>query len=232
MSVADAVIVGAGSGARLGHSTPKAFVELCGEPILYYSLKAFIGHAAVNKTILVVSPDMVDNAKFVVDGHDEFIDRVVIAEGGSERWMSVRNGCLAATGEWVLVHDAARPFVTHSVIDSVLEKRYDFDCVITATPEVDTVRTMADGERCGATVDRAKLLRVGTPQLFRRERLMSAFEQVKNMPSPPTDEAALFEALGVSIGFSWGDPINFKITTQTDLEIAQALLEKGQGRAD
>jgi 2-C-methyl-D-erythritol 4-phosphate cytidylyltransferase len=222
----DAVIVGAGSGTRLGLPTPKAFVDLCGKPIVYYSLRTFVNHPSVNKTILAVPPAMMDEASGIINKYSDFVNRVQIVPGGAERWESVRNGCAASCGEWVLVHDAARPFVSNAVIDAVLEKRKDFDCVITATPVADTIRTIAEGGRCGATVDRSALMRVGTPQLFRRERLMPAFELINDMPSPPTDEAALFERLGIGIGYSWGDAMNFKITDKADLETARAIIEK------
>jgi 2-C-methyl-D-erythritol 4-phosphate cytidylyltransferase len=76
------------------------------------------------------------------------------------------------------------------------------------------------------TLDRSRLLRVGTPQLFRREKLLASFGQIKGMAAPPTDEAALFENLGIEVGYALGDSINFKVTTKTDLDIAQALIEK------
>jgi len=218
------VIVGAGAGTRLGYSTPKAFVDLCGKPIVYYSLKTFVNHPAVDKTILVVPPAMIGEAAVIVNEYTDFTDRLQIVAGGDERWESVRNGCAVASGEWVSVHDAARPFVSNAVIDAVLEKRGDFECVITATPVADTIRTIAGGGRCGATVDRSTLMRVGTPQLFRRERLMSAFDLIKDMPSAPTDEAALFERLGIDVGYSWGDAMNFKITEKADLEMARAII--------
>jgi len=224
MTGIDAVIVGAGSGKRLGDPKPKAFVDLCGKPIVYYSLKTFVNHPAVDKTILVVPPAMIGEAAVIVNEHTDFTDRLQIAAGGDERWESVRNGCAVASGDWVLVHDAARPFVSNAVIDAVLEKRDDFECVITATPVADTIRTIADDGRCGATVDRSTLMRVGTPQLFRRERLMSAFDLIKDMPSAPTDEAALFERLGIAVGYSWGDAMNFKITEKADLETARAII--------
>ena len=75
-------------------------------------------------------------------------------------------------------------------------------------------------------MDRSALMRVGTPQLFRRGRLMSAFELIRDMTSPPTDEAALFERLGAGVGYSWGDAMNFKITDRADLEMARAIMEK------
>jgi len=208
----------------LGDAKPKAFVELCGKPILYYSLKTFVNHPFVDKTILVIPRDMTGEAAGIINGYGDFTGKVSIITGGDERWESVRNGCAAAGGEWVLVHDAARPFVSDTVIDNVLEKRGDFECVITATPVTDTIRAIAEGGRCGATIDRSTLMRVGTPQLFRRERLMSAFELIKDMPSAPTDEAALFERLGIDIGYSRGDAMNFKITDKADLETARAVI--------
>jgi 2-C-methyl-D-erythritol 4-phosphate cytidylyltransferase len=231
MTAIDAVIVGAGSGSRLGFQTPKAFVELCGKPILYYSLKTFVNHPSIDKAILVVPPVMVGDALGIVNGSGDFADRVEVVAGGAERWESVRNGCAASGGEWALVHDAARPFVSGGVIDAVLEKRGGFDCVITATPVVDTIRTVSADGRCGATIDRATLMRVGTPQLFRRASLMPAFELIKDMPSPPTDEAALFERLGIDIGYSWGDPMNFKITDKADLETARAIIARTNANA-
>ncbi len=224
MAGIDAVIVGAGSGTRLGFSTPKAFVDLCGKPVVYYSLKTFVNHPSIDKTILVVPPTMVEEATVIINKYGDFVDRVSILAGGNERWESVRNGCAKSRGEWVLVHDAARPFVTKGVIDAVLEKRDDFDCVITATPVVDTIRTVAANGRCGAAVDRSTLMRVGTPQLFRRELLIPAFELIKDMPSAPTDEAALFERLGIAVGYSWGDAMNFKITDKSDFETAKAVI--------
>ncbi|MFP4240409.1 MAG: 2-C-methyl-D-erythritol 4-phosphate cytidylyltransferase [Chitinispirillaceae bacterium] len=221
----DAVIVGAGSGTRLGHSIPKAFVPLSGKPILFYSLDTFCSHPAISDIILVVSASMMSETEHFLNQNTKFKSKIKVVEGGDERWKSVRNGVEHSDAEWVAIHDAARPFVTNRVIDSVLEKRNEYDCVITGTPEVDTIRTY-EGSRTGETVDRSILLRVGTPQLFRRERLQLSFQKASQMNPPPTDEATLMEMEGVCVGFSWGDPLNFKITTSSDLFIAEALLGK------
>jgi 2-C-methyl-D-erythritol 4-phosphate cytidylyltransferase len=150
-----------------------------------------------------------------------------IVEGGAERWQSVANGVSACQAPWVMVHDAARPFVSAAVIDGLLSKRDDFSCVITATPEVDTIRRF-EQDRCSGTVDRSTLIRVGTPQLFHRATLLDAFTKAEKLAPPPTDEAMLFEACGHHVGFAWGDPLNFKVTTPADLEIAEALCARRQ----
>lgn len=216
----DAVIVAAGSGTRLGASMPKAFVPLCGTPLVTYSYNILRSHPGVNAIVLVVPQDLVTSVK------EQFSDPgTVVVAGGKERWESARNGVKASQADWVLIHDAARPFVTHKVIDSVLSLTSEFDCGITATPEVDTIRFYS--ENCaGETIDRSKVVRVGTPQLFRKNLLLELIESAHTLPQLPTDEAMLFQAFGHKIGIAWGDPKNFKITTPEDFEIAEALIGK------
>jgi 2-C-methyl-D-erythritol 4-phosphate cytidylyltransferase len=217
---ADAVIVAAGSGTRLGASVPKAFVPLCGSPLLSYSYSVFRSHPGIDTIVLVVPQQLIESSKELF--HDR---RTVIVAGGKERWESAKNGITVSGADWVLIHDAARPFVSHTVIDSVLSLRGDFDCGITATPEVDTIRTFT-GNTAGETIDRSKLIRVGTPQLFKRDLLLELIESAHTLAQIPTDEAMLFQAFGHRIGLAWGDPKNFKITTPEDFEIAEAIIAK------
>lgn len=214
----DVIIVAAGSGTRLGMRQPKAFVTLAGKPICSYSIEVFAAHPFVDCITLVVPANMKDEVTRLFDG-----EKIRVVAGGDQRWMSVRNGCVVSASPWVMVHDAARPFVSCRVIDALLEKRKSFDCAITATPVVDTIRTFS-GEVAGETVDRSKLVRVGTPQLFRRELLMKAFSFVDSDTELPTDEAVLMQRMDVAVGIADGDPMNFKITTKEDLEIARAII--------
>lgn len=226
----EAVVVAAGRGDRLGVSLPKGFVPLAGRPLMTYSLCLFGQQPEVAAIVLVVPKDKTGEAEKIV-ASIELPKPVSVVTGGEERWQSVRNG-VTATGsdtEWVLVHDAARPFATRAVIDALLDKRACYKCAITATSEVDTVRAFED-DRCMGTIDRSRLLRVGTPQLFQKASLLPAFERAKEMTPGPTDEAMLMEACGVEVGFAWGDPANFKVTTAHDIEMAEALLaQRGLG---
>jgi 2-C-methyl-D-erythritol 4-phosphate cytidylyltransferase len=219
--VFDVVIVAGGSGTRLAASRPKAFVDIADKPLFMHSLEVFELHERTASIILVVPSEMVARAETILSSW-RFEKNVRVTPGGGERWLSVQNGAALCSAEWIMVHDAARPFVTAAVIDAVLEKSSAYDAVITATPETDTVRAF-DGDRCRETLDRTKLLRVGTPQLFRAKLLMQAFSQASAMASPPTDEVMLMEKMGIPAGFAWGDPLNFKITTPGDLRIAEAL---------
>jgi 2-C-methyl-D-erythritol 4-phosphate cytidylyltransferase len=217
----DAIIVAGGSGKRLGSEIPKAFVLLAGKPLFMHSCTQFDTHVSIKSIVLVVPEEKIDAAIDIVS-NSNLAKKAQVVAGGKERWQSVQNGVNACTSEWVLVHDAARPFVSHAVIDSVLEKMAGFDAVITVTPEVDTVRHFKD-DRAMETVDRSTLVRVGTPQLFRTAMLKKAFLSAERMVPPPTDEAVLMEAMGIPVAIAWGDPLNFKITTQSDLLLAEAL---------
>jgi 2-C-methyl-D-erythritol 4-phosphate cytidylyltransferase len=217
----DAVIVAGGAGTRLGISVPKAFVELAGRPMLLHSLEQFERHALTVALILVVPAEMTAQAHSLI-ASKQFAKKIYIVKGGKERWQSVHNGASSCSSDWIMVHDAARPFVTHAVIDALLEKTTQYDAIITVTPETDTVRTF-EGDRCKTTIDRATLARVGTPQLFRASLLKESFALAASMPEPPTDEAMLMEKMGIPVGLAWGDPMNFKITTQSDLMLAEAL---------
>jgi 2-C-methyl-D-erythritol 4-phosphate cytidylyltransferase len=218
----DAIIVAGGAGTRLRAAVPKAFVGIGKNPMLVYSLLEFDSHDAVRNIMLVIPPYMHEDTGKIVAGLN-LTKPVTIVDGGKERWQSVKNGVDKSSSEWALIHDAARPFVSHAVIDSVIEKSDKYEAVITVTPEVDTIRTFKD-DRALETVDRSRLVRVGTPQMFKTSILKNALNMAPQLENPPTDEAMLMEIMGVSVGIAWGDPINFKITTQADLKIAQALL--------
>jgi 2-C-methyl-D-erythritol 4-phosphate cytidylyltransferase len=214
----DVVIVAAGSGARLGYEIPKAFVPLGGKPLLAHSLDKFLVHPSIDRIILVVPASLMEqSSRSFSQG------RVAVVAGGTERWESVRNGCDGSEAPWVLVHDAARPFVTATVIDALLALRSRFDCAVTATPVVDTIRTFT-GDIAGETVDRSRLVRVGTPQLFRRSHLTKCFALAATLAVPPTDEAFLMQRIGIPVGIAQGDPKNFKITTEEDLDIAKGMV--------
>jgi 2-C-methyl-D-erythritol 4-phosphate cytidylyltransferase len=217
------IIVAAGSGTRLQNSIPKAFVPLANKPLFLFSLKIFDKHPLVSDIVLVVPQHMRAEAQELV-AESEPVKSIGVIAGGKHRWQSVRNGVMALTAgsQWILVHDAARPFVTNDIIDSLLTKRTDYKCAITATPEVDTLRSYKD-DYCTGTIDRSTTIRVGTPQLFFRETLLSSFEKASTLSTPPTDEAMLIESMGIKIGMAWGDPLNFKITTPHDMVIAEAL---------
>ncbi len=222
----DVIIAAAGEGTRLGYSQPKAFVPLSGKPLLNYSIPVFQDHPLVGVIIVVVPEAMMEQTNEIISS--TAVNKPVhIVPGGAHRWQSVRNGVEKSLAQWVMIHDAARPFVTREVIDKVVAKRDRFRCCITATPVVDTIRRF-ENDLCLETLDRSQLLRVGTPQLFHKDSLLGGFKQISTFKTPPTDEAMLMEQSGIEVGFVWGDSLNFKITTPQDMAIAEALLAAGK----
>lgn len=218
------IIVAGGSGTRLGHQLPKAFVPLAGKPLFSYSLLAFDSCDTVSETILVIPAGMKDSANQVLRKLP-LRKSIAIVEGGAQRWQSVANGLAACTDQtsWVMVHDAARPFVSHETIGHLIAKSETYRCAVTATPVTDTIRRVA-GDRSLGTIDRSTLVRIGTPQLFDKQLLCRALTQAGTMDPPPTDEAMLIEQMGIDVGIAEGDPVNFKVTTPADYRIAQALI--------
>ncbi len=225
------VLVAGGMGTRLGLPQPKAFVELAGQPLFTWSLATLAVLPYVNQ-IIVVCPSGYENETARLATPFASCKLVTVVAGGAERWMSVRNGVekCSADCDLVMVHDSARPFVSATVVDALIERVDKFPCVITATPEVDTVRHF-ENDVCTETLDRSRIIRVGTPQVFKKSILENGFALASEMTTPPTDEAALIEKLGESVGFAWGDPMNFKVTTAADLEIAEAVMNARKSSA-
>ncbi len=220
----DAIIVAAGSGSRLGAPIPKGFVSLGGKPLFLHSVLQFAKHPRIDKIIIVAPSAMLDETTALCAAHTGGRPFEVVI-GGKERWQSVQNGTNSSLADWVMIHDCARPFMTIELIDKIISASQDYDAVIAAVPEIDTIRYFK-GDRAGETLDRSKIIRVQTPQMFKREALKKAFSHAATMNRPPTDEAMLMEALDIPVGIAWGDPLNFKITTQEDLHIADAIFAK------
>ena len=206
-----AILVAAGSGSRLGAEVPKAFVEVGGRTLLEHAAARFAGFPCV-----VVAPaGWLERARELVDA--------VVVEGGMTRQDSVDAGLQAVPGsvEAVLVHDVARPFVPAAVIDRVVRALQQADAVIPALAVTDTVKRVdADGVVL-ATLDRADLVAVQTPQGFRREVLVSAHARAVHCES--TDDAALVEAAGGRVVVVDGDEAAFKITTPQHLALAEVI---------
>jgi 2-C-methyl-D-erythritol 4-phosphate cytidylyltransferase len=216
-----AVIVAAGSGERLGAGVPKALVPLHGRPLLKWALDAFACHPDIDSVVVVAPADAVAAVRAAVNG------LATVVAGGASRQRSVDLGLAAvdADVELVLVHDAARPLVEASVISAVVARlREGAPAVIPVVPVTDTVKRVDRSGRVIATVDRAELRAVQTPQGFSRTVLVAAHRAAEQrVPAGVTDDAGLLEALGVAVQTVAGAEICFKITTPYDLRVAHRL---------
>ncbi|MEO5535666.1 MAG: 2-C-methyl-D-erythritol 4-phosphate cytidylyltransferase [Pseudolysinimonas sp.] len=221
MSVA-VIVVAAGSGERLGAGMPKAFARLASWSVLDHALV----RVPPDADLVVVAPaSHLEQARVTVALHQEIrpSPSAIVVAGGGTRQQSVAAG-LAALGDEVdvvLVHDAARALAPIEVFERVVEAvRTTGEGVIPVLPVTDTVKRVHDGVVV-ATVDRADLVAVQTPQGFPRAALEAAYAAAT---VDHTDDAALFAAAGHSVATVPGDPRGFKITTPDDLHRAAQLL--------
>jgi 2-C-methyl-D-erythritol 4-phosphate cytidylyltransferase len=220
-----AIVLAAGRSTRMGGGPNKQFIELLGKPIIWYSLTAFELCGAVDAVVLVRRPDYAQEAEQIV-GEYGFHKVVAVTDGGAERQNSVWNGlekCDPAT-EIVAVHDGARPLVTAALIQSTIAGARSFGTGIAATKVVDTIKEANDDKTVVRTVDRTRLWAVQTPQTIRYALLKEAYTKIFADKAVVTDEAAAVESLGQKVHLVETSFLNLKITTPSDLAMAEALL--------
>jgi 2-C-methyl-D-erythritol 4-phosphate cytidylyltransferase len=211
------ILPAAGSGRRLGRPEPKALVPLLGRPLLSWTLDA-LASVAFSRIVVAVAADRTAEFEKLVRG------RAAVVPGGPTRASSVRRGfeALGADDEdLICIHDAARPLITGEEAQLVLARAQQTGAATAATPIVDTVKRV-ESDRVVATIERDGLYAAGTPQAFRADLLRRAFDTGREA----TDEAGLFELLGVPVAVVPVSRWNVKITTAEDLELAEALLKR------
>ena len=210
-----AIIVAAGRGKRLGSSLPKQFLKVRGRTILEMSVEAFEQNKYVDEIFVAANADYCELTEKLCRG---FSKLKKIVAGGAERQDSVRAAldCLRGENGIVLVHDAARPFVSEAVINAVIEGTADFGAAIPTVPAKGT-RRQVDGTG-SRTLQRETLARVQTPQGFRISLIKQAFEKAQAEGFLGTDDASLVERMGINISMVQGEDANRKITTREDLE--------------
>ncbi len=218
------LVPAAGRGERLGAGTPKAFVELRGEPIVLRTLKRLVEFRGFVLGITLVPPLHVDTFRTLA-GAFAWPFPVEGVAGGAERQSSVWRG-LEALGDAVdivVVHDAVRPLVSVAMVEACVETAREHGAALTAVPVHDTLKRVADG-RVVSTVDRRGLWVAQTPQAFRVPLLRQAHRRAVEVGYQATDDGALVEWAGTPPRIVLGDPLNLKITTPADLRLAGHLL--------
>jgi len=219
-----AVLVAAGSSTRMGFD--KLSFDLGGETVVQRSIRAFAECPLVSEIVLVAGK----NRKFLEQQAAACTKPVQVVQGGATRAESAKNGVLAAHGELVAVHDAARPFVSQAVITAALEAAAACGAAAPAVPVKDTVKRAVRGdgktvpEHCMVTdtPDRSTLYAVQTPQCFDRAAYLAALDELDAEKARlVTDDCSLFELTGRPVQLTQGDYANLKITTREDLPRAE-----------
>lgn len=218
------IIVAAGEGRRFG--TAKQFALLAGRPVVDWTIKAFAAHPQIDE-LIVVLPD--ESRTEEIESRWPKIKAVV--KGGKQRQDSVSRGLEAVSPEIeiVLVHDGVRPLVTAELISRIIDAAKKEGAAIPAVTIEDTVK-MIDGDFIIRTINREQLVRVQTPQGFRKNLLQMAFNQAKKEGYYASDEASLIERIGGRVKIIPGETKNIKITTPEDLKIAEVWINESWHR--
>jgi 2-C-methyl-D-erythritol 4-phosphate cytidylyltransferase len=220
--VAVALIVAAGRGERLGSDRPKALVTLGGRAMLEWSVEALRSVPAVERIVVALPSEALDEAPA----------GTLAVAGGAVRSASVREALRACPeGDPVVVHDAARPLAPARLFSRAIERleTSGADAVVAAAPVSDTIKEVSDGHTVTRTLDRSRLWAVQTPQVFRRDALERALIGASDSElAAATDDAWLVEQAGGVVEVVESSPANLKITTPTDLTLAELLLAEAR----
>ena len=219
------LIVAAGKGSRFGADIPKQYTPVLGKTIVEQSVSALAASDYINQVLLVIAKE--DEIAKDLD----FTVPVTFAEGGAERWQSVKSGVEAifAAGakdeDLILIHDAARPCVLAKHIDLVIKTAMQEPYgAILGVPVADTLKRVGVEGNIEATVDRSSLWQAQTPQVFRAAKLRQVLDYVAEQGLMITDEASAFEAMAYTIKIVPGNNQNIKLTYAEDLTLIESIL--------
>ncbi|PKK84479.1 MAG: 2-C-methyl-D-erythritol 4-phosphate cytidylyltransferase [candidate division Zixibacteria bacterium HGW-Zixibacteria-1] len=226
-----ALIVAAGRGVRFGGDIPKQFRIILDRPLLAWTAMQFEKARLVDEIVLVIAEDFMLYAGDKVVKQSSFAKLKRIIKGGETRRESVLNGLKAlpiSTG-FVAIHDGARPLVDAADIDRVIAVAHKERAAILARPIADTVKRV-EADYVISSLDRSKLYRAETPQVFQYDLIKSAHEKYIS-GREVTDDSALVEALGFKVRTVIPEKRNLKVTTEEDMQLAKMIIEENNREA-
>ena len=218
-----AIIVAGGNSTRFGQD--KQFFEIKKIPVLIRTLLAFDCSALIDNIVVVTKEENFSSLGELISEYG-ISKPVKMVEGGDTRQRSVMNGLMASGGSTIVaIHDGARPFVSASDIDALVEKAGECGAIAPAVTIPDTVIEVS-GDRLLSVADRDKLRLIQTPQVFDYEKILSAHKKAEEDGFVGTDDCSLIRYLGGEIVIAEGNPHNIKITSFEDVERAEFICER------
>jgi len=219
MKTRSIIITAAGSGRRMGSEIPKQFLSIAGKPVLMHTIERLYNYSPESQLVLTLPADQVVEWQHLCEEH-AFSIAVAIVAGGKERYHSIQNALAACTGELIAVHDGVRPLVSEATLSRLFEAAENVPAVIPVTEVKDSLRLIEGAQ--SHSVARSSYRVVQTPQAFDAAVLRKAYGLA--FSDEITDDAGLVEASGVAIHLVEGNEENIKITTPSDLFLAEILL--------
>lgn len=238
MSQVVAILAAAGLGTRMGHETPKQFLELDGVPLVILSLRRIAACPLISQIIVATRAEEIERLDARIR-QEKFHQPVRVVKGGDSRQASVGQALkhIPDDTELVVVHDAVRPFVALEHIKRVIEEARRCKAAILGIPAMDTVKEVKraslpeDVALVTATVPRERVVLAQTPQVFQAQLLKDAFARAEEDGVNASDEAGLVERLGLEVHVVHGSERNIKITKPADMELARFYLQSERNKS-
>ncbi|MFC1509732.1 2-C-methyl-D-erythritol 4-phosphate cytidylyltransferase [Candidatus Omnitrophota bacterium] len=223
---AEAILVAGGQGTRMGSIVPKQLHKLGRATILEHTLSPFLECRDIQSIVIVAATNIFEHIEGLVQERFTEAKPIAVVHGGSRRQDSVYKGLMALKRDTdiVAVHDSVRPFITPELITDCLRRAENFGAVSVMRPLKETVKRVQD-RTVIETPERSTLWITQTPQAFRKELILEAHNQAEKHGYTGTDDCMLVERLGHTVHVIEGSDINIKITTQTDLAVAETILK-------
>lgn len=221
-----AIITAAGYSRRMGPEKKKQFLTLGEIPLIAHTLQRFQNSSLINEIILVVPDDEIEycRKKVVICYNLTKVKKII--SGGEKRQDSVFNGLKSVSKEMeiVVVHDGVRPFLTSQLLKSSIKEAIEKGAAVAAVPVKDTLKKISIQKTISEGINRDSLWRIQTPQVFKKEILIRAFEKAGKDNFHGTDESTLVARLGIPVYVVEGSELNIKITTPEDIVLGESIL--------
>ena len=220
-----AIVLAAGQGKRMHSKIQKQFLEIGGKPILYYSLCCFQESSLIEDIILVTGSDMIDYCKEEIVKKFGFTKVCKVIAGGKERYDSVYAGLLGCTDcDYVFIHDGARPFISERIINEGIKFAEIYGAAAPGVMPKDTIKVKNEKNFSVDTPNRANLVSIQTPQVFKFDEILECHEKIRYNGEMVTDDTMVVEKYGYSVYLYDGEYTNIKVTTPEDLILAERLI--------
>lgn len=221
-----AIILAGGKGKRMGSAISKQFIDIKGKPIIYYTLKKFSENKKIDNIIVVLPEDEVKYFKEnILKKYELRINKIVI--GGKERQDSVYNALKSlknSSTDIVLIHDGARPFISERIINEGIKFAEIYGAAAPGVMPKDTIKVKNEKKFSVDTPNRANLVSIQTPQVFKFDEILECHEKIRYNGEMVTDDTMVVEKYGYSVYLYDGEYTNIKVTTPEDLILAERLI--------
>ena len=221
-----AIILAGGKGKRMRSAISKQFIDIKGKPIIYYTLKKFSENKKIDNIIVVLPEDEVKYFKeIILKNYELRINKIVI--GGKERQDSVYNALKSlknSSTDIVLIHDGARPFISERIINEGIKFAEIYGAAAPGVMPKDTIKVKNEKNFSVDTPNRANLVSIQTPQVFKFDEILECHEKIRYNGEKVTDDTMVVEKYGYSVYLYDGEYTNIKVTTPEDLILAERLI--------